>query len=109
VLRRVDHPMKCMTEEHFFGPTMPIMKVQTRRVAVRLATIAHGLRFVSVTRTPSAAEQIDAAIEPARRRQRRDDQLRGPSAPDGRRKGLRPGLGHGAGGIRKYAAQQASS
>ena len=93
VLVDVDHTMKCMTEETF-GPTLPIMRVARRRGGraprQRLAIWPRRVRVLARRR----ARRGDRPAPGRRRgeRQRRDDQLHGARAADGRRQGLRPGL-----------------
>ncbi len=93
VLVDVDHTMKIMTEETF-GPTLPIMKVADAEEAVRLANDSpYGLGSSVFTRDTERGEQIARRLRGRRgERQRRDDQLHGPRAADGRRQGLGPRL-----------------
>ena len=109
VLVDVDHTMECMREETF-GPTLPIMKVRRRRgghpPGQRLALRA-GRRRCS-PRTSRAARRSRGASRPAPCA----STTRSSTTPRSscRWAARRPaGLGsrHGAGGIRKYAQQQA--
>ena len=91
VLVDVDHSMACMREETF-GPTVPIMKVRDAEEAVRLANDTL-LRAPGVG-VDEGRGQGRAAGAPDRGRlgdrERRDDQLRGARAADGRLEGVRP-------------------
>ena len=91
VLVDVDHTMKCMTEETF-GPTLPIMKVQDADEAVRLANNSHYGLGASVFTQGHRARRGDRTAPGGRRgeRQRRDDQLHGARAADGRGQGVGP-------------------
>ena len=93
VLVDVDHSMKCMTEETF-GPTLPIMKVRDADEAVRLANdSSYGLGASVFSRDTERGEAIARRLAGRRgERQRRDDQLHGARAADGRRQGVRPRL-----------------
>ena len=109
VMVDVDHTMKAMTEETF-GPTLPIMKVRDAEEAIRLANDSpYGL----------AASVFGKDIAP-RRAGRAPRSRPAPSSSTTRcsttrrsscrwAAGRRAGLGsrHGAGGIRKYCAEQA--
>ncbi len=108
VLVDVDHTMKCMTEETF-GPTLPIMKVADAEEAVRLANDSpYGLGACVFTRDVERGEQIARRLEAGAACV--NDALINYTAlelPMGGWKASGLGSRHGAGGIRKYASQQA--
>jgi acyl-CoA reductase-like NAD-dependent aldehyde dehydrogenase len=107
VLVDVDHTMKAMTEETF-GPTLPIMKVHDAEEALRLANDSpFGLAASVWTKDTHRGEDI------ARRVQAgavciNDAQINYAALelPMGGWKASGLGTRHGAGGIRKYTAQQ---
>ena len=108
VLIDVDHTMECMTEETF-GPTLPIMKVVDTEEAIRLANDSpYGLAASGfskdVKRGEAVARRIDAGAVCV------NDAVINYSAlelPMGGAKASGMGSRHGAGGIRKFAQQQA--
>jgi acyl-CoA reductase-like NAD-dependent aldehyde dehydrogenase len=108
VLVDVDHTMKCMTEETF-GPTLPIMRVADADEAVRLANdTPYGLGASVFTRDTDRGEQIARRIEAGAANV--NDAMINYTAlelPMGGAKASGLGSRHGAGGIRKYASQQA--
>jgi acyl-CoA reductase-like NAD-dependent aldehyde dehydrogenase len=108
VLVDVDHTMKCMTEETF-GPTLPIMKVADADEAVRLANDSpYGLGASVFTRDTEHGEQIAKRLQTGAANV--NDAMINYTAlelPMGGAKASGLGSRHGAGGIRKYAAQQA--
>jgi len=107
VLTGVDHSMKAMTEETF-GPTMPIMKVRDADEAVRLANDSqYGLAASVWTRDTAKGERIARRIEAGAVCV--NDAMLNYAAlelPMGGWKASGLGSRHGAGGIRKYCAQQ---
>ena len=63
VLTGVDHTMKCMTDETF-GPTIPIMRVESADEAVRLANDSQfGLDSSVFSKSPKRAEAVARRIE----------------------------------------------
>ena len=63
VLVDVDHTMQCMTEETF-GPTLPVMKVQSEEEAVRLANDSiYGLNGSVWTKDQERGERIARRLE----------------------------------------------
>jgi acyl-CoA reductase-like NAD-dependent aldehyde dehydrogenase len=107
VLVDVDHSMKTMSEETF-GPTLPIMKVANADEAVRLANDSpYGLAASVWTRDTARGEEIARRIE-AGAVCVNDAQINyfAFEAPMGGWKASGLGSRHGAGGIRKYCAQQ---
>jgi acyl-CoA reductase-like NAD-dependent aldehyde dehydrogenase len=108
VLVDVDHTMKIMTEETF-GPTLPIMKVSDADEAVRLANDSpYGLASSVFTRDTDRGEQIARRIDAGATTV--NDAMINYAAlelPMGGAKASGLGSRHGAGGIRKYASQQA--
>jgi acyl-CoA reductase-like NAD-dependent aldehyde dehydrogenase len=100
--------MKCMTEETF-GPTLPIMKVADADEAVRLANDSpYGLGASVFTRDTERGEQIAKRLETGAANV--NDAMINYTAlelPMGGAKASGLGSRHGAGGIRKYTAQQA--
>ncbi len=107
VLVDVDHTMKAMTEETF-GPTLPIMKVADAEEAIRLANDSpYGLAGSVFTKDVAKGEAIARRIESGAVDV--NDVMVGYSAlelPMGGWKASGLGSRHGAGGIRKYCAQQ---
>ena len=108
VLVDVDHSMKCMTEETF-GPTLPIMKVKDEEEAIRLANDSpYGLGasvFTTDTARGSAvARRLEAGAANVNDAMVNYTVL---ELPMGGAKASGLGSRHGAGGIRKYCAQQA--
>jgi acyl-CoA reductase-like NAD-dependent aldehyde dehydrogenase len=107
VLVDVDHKMKCMTEETF-GPTLPIMKVRDADEAVALANdSSYGLAASVWTKDVERGEQIARQVE-AGAVCVNDAQINYTALelPMGGWKASGLGSRHGAGGIRKYCAQQ---
>jgi len=108
VLLDVDHTMDAMTEETF-GPTMPIMKVRDAEEAIQMANDSqYGLAASVFTKDSARGEAV------ARRLQAGavcvNDAMLNYTAlelPMGGWKSSGLGSRHGAGGIRKYCAQQA--
>jgi len=108
VLVDVDHSMSAMTEETF-GPTLPIMKVSDAEEAIRLANdttygLAASVFSKDVARAEAVARRIEAGAVVV------NDAMLNYSAlelPMGGWKASGLGSRHGAGGIRKYARQQA--
>jgi acyl-CoA reductase-like NAD-dependent aldehyde dehydrogenase len=107
VLVDVDHSMKCMTEETF-GPTLPIMKVSDVDEAVRLANDSpYGLGASVFTRDSARGEAIARRLDVGAANV--NDALINYTVlemPMGGAKASGLGSRHGAGGIRKYCAQQ---
>jgi acyl-CoA reductase-like NAD-dependent aldehyde dehydrogenase len=107
VLVDVDHTMTAMTEETF-GPTMPIMKVADAEEAIRLANdspygLAASVFSKDVARGEAVARRLQAGAVNV------NDALLNYTAlelPMGGWKASGLGARHGAGGIRKYCAQQ---
>ena len=108
VLVDVDHTMECMTEETF-GPTLPIMKVRDAEEAIRLANdspygLGASVFAKDVERGEAVARRVEAGAVCV------NDAMVNYSAlelPMGGAKASGLGSRHGAGGIRKYCAQQA--
>jgi acyl-CoA reductase-like NAD-dependent aldehyde dehydrogenase len=107
VLADVNHDMECMREETF-GPTLPIMKVSDAEEAIRLANDSpYGLAGSVFTRDTARGEAIARRIESGAVCV--NDALINYTAlelPMGGWKTSGLGSRHGAGGIRKYCAQQ---
>ncbi|MDX6672223.1 MAG: hypothetical protein QOI91_2586 [Solirubrobacteraceae bacterium] len=107
VLVDVDHTMKCMTEETF-GPTLPIMKVRDADEAVKLANDSpFGLAGSVFTKDIEKGERVARAVESGAVCV--NDAMLNYAAleiPMGGWKTSGLGARHGAGGIRKYCAQQ---
>jgi acyl-CoA reductase-like NAD-dependent aldehyde dehydrogenase len=107
VMVGVDHSMKAMTEETF-GPTLPIMKVRDTEEAIRLANdspygLAGSVWTKDVARGEAVARRIQAGAVCV------NDAMLNYSAlelPMGGWKASGLGTRHGAGGIRKYCAEQ---
>jgi acyl-CoA reductase-like NAD-dependent aldehyde dehydrogenase len=108
VLADVDHSMAAMREETF-GPTLPIMKVADAEEAIRAANDSpYGLAASVFTRDSARGEAIASRIEAGAVCV--NDAMMNYSAlelPMGGWKASGLGSRHGAGGIRKYARQQA--
>jgi acyl-CoA reductase-like NAD-dependent aldehyde dehydrogenase len=104
----VDHTMKIMTEETF-GPTLPVMRVRDAEEAVRLANDSpYGLGASVFTRDTERGEAIAKRLEAGAANV--NDALINYTVlelPMGGAKASGLGSRHGAGGIRKYCAQQA--
>jgi acyl-CoA reductase-like NAD-dependent aldehyde dehydrogenase len=108
VLVDVTPEMDCMREETF-GPTLPIMKVRDAEEAIRLANdspygLAASVFSKDVGRGEAVARRIEAGAVCV------NDAMLNYSAielPMGGWKASGLGHRHGAGGIRKYCAQQA--
>ena len=107
VLVDVDHSMTAMTEETF-GPTLPIMKVADAEEAIRLANdspygLAASVFSKDVARAEAVARRLQAGAVNI------NDALLNYAVlemPMGGWKASGLGARHGAGGIRKYCAQQ---
>ncbi len=107
VLVDVDHSMKCMTEETF-GPTLPIMRVQSTDEAVTLANdspfgLAASVWTRDLDRGRALARRIEAGVDSVNDVQTHYLSL---NLPMGGWKSSGIGTRHGAGGIRKYAKVQ---
>jgi len=108
VMVDVDHSMKAMTEETF-GPTLPIMKVRDAEEAIRLANdspygLSGSVWTKDVARGEAVARRVQSGAVDV------NDAMLNYSAlelPMGGWKASGLGTRHGAGGIRKYCAQQA--
>jgi acyl-CoA reductase-like NAD-dependent aldehyde dehydrogenase len=108
VIVGVDHTMELMREETF-GPTLPIMKVADAEEAIRLANdsqygLAASVFSKDAARGEAVARRIEAGAVCI------NDALVNYSAlelPMGGVKASGMGHRHGAGGIRKFAHQQA--
>lgn len=107
ILTGVDHSMACMTEETF-GPTLPIMKVRDAEEALRMANDSpYGLSGTVFTKDVAAGEQLARRMEAGAVLV--NEALVNYTAlelPMGGWKQSGIGTRHGAGGIRKYCAQQ---
>jgi acyl-CoA reductase-like NAD-dependent aldehyde dehydrogenase len=107
VLTGVDHSMKAMTEETF-GPTLPIMKVKDADEAVKMANDSpYGLAASVWTKDTAKGEAVARRIEAGAVCV--NDAMLNYAAlelPMGGWKESGLGSRHGAGGIRKYCAQQ---
>ena len=107
VIVDVDHSMQAMTEETF-GPTLPIMKVRDAEEALRLANDSnYGLAGSVFTKDLARGEALARRVESGAVDV--NDVMIGYSAlelPMGGWKESGVGSRHGAGGIRKYCAQQ---
>jgi acyl-CoA reductase-like NAD-dependent aldehyde dehydrogenase len=107
VLVDVDHTMKCMTEETF-GPTLPIMRVDSAEEGLRLANeSAYGLGASVWTRDVDRGEALARRLQ-AGTVSVNDTQTHYLSLnlPMGGWKTSGIGTRHGAGGIRKYTRVQ---
>jgi acyl-CoA reductase-like NAD-dependent aldehyde dehydrogenase len=108
VMVDVDHTMKAMTEETF-GPTLPIMKVDDAEEAIRLANDSpYGLAGSVWTKDAARGEAVARRIQAGAVNV--NDAMLNYTAlelPMGGWKASGLGTRHGAGGIRKYCAQQA--
>ena len=107
VLADADHSMDCMREETF-GPTLPIMRVADAEEGIRLANDSpYGLAASVFTRDLERGEQIARRLE-AGATCVNDAQLfyAAYDVPMGGWKASGLGSRHGAGGIRKYCAEQ---
>jgi len=104
----VDHTMKIMTEETF-GPTLPVMKVGDAEEAVRLANDSpYGLGASVFSRDVARGEAIARRLQAGAANV--NDALINYTVlelPMGGAKASGLGSRHGAGGIRKFCAQQA--
>ena len=107
VLVDVDHTMTCMTEETF-GPTLPIMKVDSIDEAIRLANDSpYGLQASVFSKDTNKAESVARRIE-AGAVCINDCQINYTALelPMGGWKTSGIGVRHGASGIRKYTKPQ---
>ena len=107
LLLDVDHSMECMTEETF-GPTLPVMKVESADEAIRLANDSpYGLQASVWTKDTDKGERIARRLESGVVCVN-DAQLNyvALELPMGGWKESGVGSRHGAGGIRKYTKQQ---
>jgi len=108
VLVGVDHTMQIMREETF-GPTLPIMKVADAEEAIRMANDSpYGLGAAVFSKDAARGEAVARRIEAGAVCV--NDALVNYSAlelPMGGVKSSGIGSRHGAGGIRKFAQQQA--
>ncbi|MDX6666454.1 MAG: hypothetical protein QOG68_2660 [Solirubrobacteraceae bacterium] len=108
VLVDVTPDMKCMTDETF-GPTMPIVKVADEEEAIRLANDSpYGLGASVFSKDVERGERVARRVESGAVCV--NDAMMNYSAlelPMGGWKTSGLGSRHGAGGIRKYARQQA--
>lgn len=108
VLTDVDHSMEIMTEETF-GPTLPIMKVADEQEAIELANRSpYGLGASVFTRDTERGERVARALHTGAANV--NDAMINYTVlemPMGGAKASGLGSRHGAGGIRKYCAQQA--
>lgn len=107
LLTDVDHSMRCMTEETF-GPTLPVMKVDSPQEAIRLANDArYGLQASIWTgnrrRGRRLARQLEAGVVTINDAQVNYVAL---ELPMGGWKESGLGSRHGADGIRKFTKQQ---
>jgi acyl-CoA reductase-like NAD-dependent aldehyde dehydrogenase len=107
VLVDVDHSMEAMSEETF-GPTLPIMKVESADEAIRLANDSpYGLAASVFTKDIAKGEDVARRIHAGA--VCINDAMINYSAlevPMGGAKTSGLGARHGAGGIRKYCQQQ---
>jgi acyl-CoA reductase-like NAD-dependent aldehyde dehydrogenase len=107
VLIDVDHTMECMTEETF-GPTLPIMKVDSVDEAIRLANDSqYGLQASVFSGDTAKAEAVARKVE-AGAVCVNDCQINYTALelPMGGWKSSGVGVRHGAPGIRKYTKPQ---
>jgi acyl-CoA reductase-like NAD-dependent aldehyde dehydrogenase len=107
VLVDVDHSMTCMTEETF-GPTIPIMKVDSIDEAIRLANDSpYGLQASVFSKDTDKAEAVARQIE-AGAVCVNDCQINYTALelPMGGWKTSGVGVRHGSAGIRKYTKSQ---
>ena len=107
VLVDVDHTMTCMTEETF-GPTLPIMKVESVDEAIRLSNDSqYGLQASVFSKDLAKAEAVARRIE-AGSVCVNDCQINYTAfeLPMGGWKSSGLGVRHGANGIRKYTRSQ---
>ena len=107
VLVDVDHTMECMTEETF-GPTLPIMKVDSVDEAIRLANDSpYGLQASVFSQDTDKAEAVARKIE-AGAVCVNDCQINYTALelPMGGWKASGLGVRHGSAGIRKYTKSQ---
>ena len=107
VLVDVDHSMKCMTEETF-GPTLPIMKIDSPQDGVRLANDSvYGLQASVWTRDASRGEQLARQLQAGAVSVNDAQMVYGAlGLPMGGWKESGLGTRHGAGGILKYTKPQ---
>ena len=107
IIDRVDHSMRCMTEETF-GPTLPVMSVRDAEEAVALANDGvYGLQASVWTRDERRGEELARRIE-AGVVCVNDAQLNYAALelPMGGWKASGLGSRHGPEGIRKYTKRQ---
>jgi acyl-CoA reductase-like NAD-dependent aldehyde dehydrogenase len=107
VLVNVDHTMKCMTEETF-GPTLPIMRVDSAEEGLRLANdspygLAASVWTRDIARGEALARRMQAGAVSVNDTQAHYLSL---NLPMGGWKTSGIGTRHGAGGIRKYTRVQ---
>ena len=107
VLVDVDHTMKCMTEETF-GPTLPIMRIDSVERGVELANdsvygLAASVWTRDVARGEALARRLQAGVVSVNDTQSHYLTL---GLPMGGWKESGIGTRHGAGGIRKYCKVQ---
>jgi acyl-CoA reductase-like NAD-dependent aldehyde dehydrogenase len=107
VLVDVDHSMKCMTEETF-GPTLPIMRVDSAEEGLRLANdspfgLAASVWTRDIARGEALARRMQAGAVSVNDTQAHYLSL---NLPMGGWKTSGIGTRHGAGGIRKYTQIQ---
>jgi len=107
VLVDVDHSMKCMREETF-GPTLPIMKIDSAEEGVRLANDSdYGLQASvwtnDVDRGEALARRVQAGVVCVNDAQVNYTAL---NLPMGGWKSSGIGTRHGSAGIRKYTKVQ---
>ena len=107
VLVDVDHSMKCMTEETF-GPTLPIMKIDSPEEGVRLANDSvYGLQASVWTKDVARGEEMARRLQ-AGAVSVNDAQMvyAALGVPMGGWKESGLGTRHGSGGVLKYTKPQ---
>jgi acyl-CoA reductase-like NAD-dependent aldehyde dehydrogenase len=107
VLTNVDHSMDCMTDETF-GPTLPIMRVESEDEAVRLANDSiFGLDSSVFSKDPAHAERVARRLEAgAANVNDAVSNYLATEIPIGGVKQSGVGARHGAVGIQKYCHRQ---